>query len=324
VVAVILCYAFGALVWLDQIQIAVALAITTAVLLHFKTELHGFTERLAAHDVSMVLQFAVLAFIVLPLLPDAGYGPYRALNPHNVWMMVVLVSGLGLAGYLALQVVGARSGLLLLGLFGGLVSSTATTVVYARQGGARTELAPISAAVIGLANLVVPARMLILAFVVAPGVALVLLPALGLAVAFGILPALSRLGTAVPRDDATVPRISNPTSLRVALGFGLLYAAVLALGAWVSNTAGDGGLLTVAAVSGLIDVDAITLSAMQLHHSGAVTERTAALAVVVAFVSASLFKLAVTAWSGGAALVRQAWVALSAPMAGAALGTLSF
>lgn len=321
VVAVILCYVFGAMVWLGELHLAVTLAIATTVLLHFKTELHGFTERLAPHDVSMVLQLAVLSFIVLPLLPDAGYGPYRALNPHNIWLMVVLVSGLGLGGYLALRVIGARRGLLLLGLFGGLVSSTATTFVYARQAAAREELGAVSAAVIALANLVVPMRLLILVLVVAPEIALKLLPALGLAVAFGVYPALSKLGTAIPRDDATVPGMSNPASLRVALGFGLLYAAVLLLAAWVSNEAGERGLLVVAAVSGLVDVDAITLSSLQLYNTGAVAELTAGWAVVVAFLTASIFKLSIVAWTGGSVLMRHTWLSVVAPMAGAMLGT---
>jgi uncharacterized membrane protein (DUF4010 family) len=300
----------------------VALAIATTALLHFKTELHGFTERLAPHDVSTLLQFAVLTFIVLPLLPDEGYGPYQALNPHNVWLMVVLISGLGLAGYLALHLVGARRGVLLIGLFGGLVSSTATTLVYARQAATRRELVTPGAAIIAISNLVVPVRLLILVLVAAPGIFLKMLPALGLAVAFGVYPALGKLRTAISHDDATVPAMANPTSLRVALGFGLLYAAVLVLGAWVSNEAGERGLLVVAAVSGLVDVDAISLSSMQLYNTGAVTELTAGWAVVVAFLTATIFKLSIVGWTGGSVLMRHTWLALVAPVAGAVLGTV--
>lgn len=322
VVAVVLCYAYGAMVWLGHLQLAVALAIATTVLLHFKTELHGFTERLAPHDVSTLLQFAVLTFIVLPLLPDEGYGPYRALNPHNVWLMVVLIAGLGLAGYLALHLVGARRGLLLIGLFGGLVSSTATTWVYARQAATRGELVTPSAAIIGISNLVVPVRLLILVLVAAPGLALKMLPVLGLAVALGVYPAFNRLRTATSHGDATLPAMTNPTSLRVALSFGLLYAVVLVLGAWVSHEAGERGLLAVAAVSGLVDVDAITLSSMQLYNTGAVTELTAGWAVVVAFLAATMFKLSIVGWVGGAALMRQTWLAVVVPVAGAVLGAV--
>jgi uncharacterized membrane protein (DUF4010 family) len=99
VIAVLLCYGFGVMVWYGHTQNAVGLAIASTVLLHFKTELHGFSDRLAPGDISSMLQFAVLSFIVLPLLPNRGYGPYQVLNPHHLWLMVVLISGVSLAGY---------------------------------------------------------------------------------------------------------------------------------------------------------------------------------------------------------------------------------
>lgn len=320
VIAVILCYCLGAMVWFGFSQLAVALAIAATVLLHFKTELHAFSEKLAPHDVSMMLQFAVLSFIVLPLLPDEGYGPYRALNPYHIWLMVVLVSGLGLAGYLALRLLGERRGLLMVGLFGGLVSSTATTLAHARQAAAHEQLGALSAAVIALSNLVVPVRLAVLAAVSAPGIVPALLPALGIGIACGLIPVAQRVRSVIVRDSLPVPEMSNPTSLPVALGFGALYAAILMLSAWLSAYAGEGGLLAVAAVSGLVDVDAITLSSLRLFHTEAVTANTAAAAIVVAFLTASLFKLVAIAWLGGIELTRQTWPSLIAPVAGTAAG----
>lgn len=320
VIAVILCYCLGAMVWFGFSQLAVALAIATTVLLHFKTELHAFSERLAPHDVSMVLQFAVLSFIVLPLLPDEGYGPYRALNPYHIWLMVVLVSGLGVAGYLALRLLGERRGLLMVGLFGGLVSSTATTLVHARQAAAHEQLSALSAAVIAISNLVVPARLAVLAAASAPGIIPALLPALGIGIACGLIPVAHKLRSAIAHNRPAVPEVTNPTSLPVALGFGGLYAAILLLSTWLSERAGEQGLLAMAAVSGLVDVDAITLSSLRLFHTGAVTANTAVAAIVVAFLMASLFKLVAIAWLGGLKLVRQTWLAVLAPVAGTAAG----
>jgi uncharacterized membrane protein (DUF4010 family) len=101
VIAVLLCYGFGVMVWYGHTQYAVGLAIAATVLLHFKTELHGFSDRLVPDDISSMLQFSVPTFIVLPLLPNRGYGPYQVqvFNPHHLWLMVVLISGVSLAGY---------------------------------------------------------------------------------------------------------------------------------------------------------------------------------------------------------------------------------
>ena len=324
VIAVVLCYSLGAMVWLGFTQLAVAVAIGATMLLHFKAELHAFSEKLAPHDVSMVLQFAVITFIVLPWLPDEGYGPYSALNPHNIWLMVVLVAGLGVAGYFALRLFGARRGLLMVGLFGGMVSSTATALVHARQARANARACASSAAVIALSNLVVPTRLCILAAVSAPGIVPHLLPALALGIACGVPAVVQRYRDAVGDESAAMPQFANPASLPVALGFGVLYAGVLLLAAWLSEYAGKAGLLALAAVSGLVDVDAITLSSLRLFDTGALTAQVAALTIGCAFLGATIFKLATVTWVGGLALARQTLLALAAPVAGTALGLWLF
>jgi len=185
VIALLLCFGLGVMVWHDRSQLAVSVAIVATLLLHFKTELHGLSARLSRQDVASILQFAVLTFIILPLLPDRGIGPYRVLNPHHVWLMVVLVSGVSLIGYLALRLAGTQRSLLLVGAFGGLVSSTATTLVYAREAHARPAMLPIGGAIIVIANLVVLVRLAVMSAVVAPGALLVLLPVLGTGLALG-------------------------------------------------------------------------------------------------------------------------------------------
>ena len=117
--AMLVCYGLGVLCWYGEIRLAVMLGIASTVLLYFKTELHGITQNLTRRDLISILQFAVLSLIVLPLLPNRGYGPYAALNPHQIWWMVVLISGLSLAGYAALRLVGQQRGAIVLGLLGG-------------------------------------------------------------------------------------------------------------------------------------------------------------------------------------------------------------
>ncbi len=322
VIAVLLCYCFGVMIWHQQTQIAVALAIVTTILLHFKTELHGISARLAPEDIASILQFAVLTFIVLPLLPDHGYGPYAAINPYHVWLMVVLVSGVSLVGYLALRFASEERGALLTGLLGGLVSSTATTLVYARQVRRDAGAIGLSSVIIVIANLVVLARVAVIV-----GVAdVTLLGALAPVLLGGVL--LGVVGVLFLRREQTStaargPALVNPTQLKVALGFGLMYASVLLVSAWMSTNAGALGLYAVAFASGLTDVDAITLSSVQLSKLGKIAATQAVAAIVLAIIANMLLKAGLILAVGGVALARRCVLPLVFMSGGVILGFMS-
>jgi uncharacterized membrane protein (DUF4010 family) len=302
VIAVLVTYCLGVMVWYGYGQVAAMLAIITTILLYFKAELHGVTHGLTRTDLVSIFQFAVLSVIILPILPDTNYGPLGTLNPHQTWLMVVLVSGVSLAGYLALRIVGERYGAPLLGLLGGLVSSTATTVVYSRNGRAHPEVGKIAVIVILLANLVVLVRLMLVTAVVAIDVLPVLATVLGTGLAFGLAGTFSFWRRREATTGTPMPEISNPTELRTALSFGALYALVLLLAAWLSDLAGAGGLYLVALVSGLTDVDAITLSSLRLHELGSLTKNQAVTAIGIALLSNITFKLGIVFTIGGPAL----------------------
>jgi uncharacterized membrane protein (DUF4010 family) len=324
IVALLLCYGLGLMVWYERGQLAVAIAIVATLLLQFKTELHGVTAKLSQRDVTSILQFAVLTFIILPLLPNERIGPYSVLNPYHVWLMVVLVSGLSLAGYLALRLVGAGRSVLLAGLAGGLVSSTATTLVYSRHAADLPSLVPIGSTIVVIANLVVFVRLAVIGMVVAPSLTEFLLPVLASGILSGLVAlTLQGRGTA-PASGFEMAALENPTNLRVALGFGLLYGLILLASAWTSERAGSAGLYWIAAVSGLAHVDAIALSSFALFNTGQVSARVAVAAVVVAFLSATLFKLATLAFVGGRDMVKRCAPALAAALVGVAAGLALF
>jgi uncharacterized membrane protein (DUF4010 family) len=324
VIAVLLCYGLGVMVWHDRSQLAVSVAIVATLLLHFKTELHGLSARLSRQDVASILQFAVLTFVILPLLPDRGFGPYQVLNPHHVWLMVVLVSGVSLIGYLALRLVGTKRSLLLVGAFGGLVSSTATTLVYAREAGARAAMLPVAGIIIVVANLMVLVRLAVVSIVVAPGALSVLLPVLAAGLVLGAALLARRYRDTLAAPELAAPQLSNPTSLRVAVGFGALYAVVLFVSAWLSERAGAGGLYAVAVVSGFVDVDAITLSSLSLFNAGSIGAGVAVVAVGLAFLAAAAFKLLLLGFLGGRAMLAQYGPLVAAPAVGVAAGLLLF
>ena len=322
VVALMFCYGLGAAVWYGHSTLAVMLAIASTALLYFKTELHGFTHNLTRRDLISILQFAVLSFVVLPILPDRSFGPYAALNPHQIWWMVVLISGVSLAGYAALRLVGARHGATLIGVFGGLASSTATTLAFARHARGRAELAGTATVVVLLANLMVMLRLSVLTLVVAPGLA----PRLSLVMGCGLLFGLAVTGWGWRRlngrGELPLPEVTNPTELRTALAFALLYPLVLMGSAWLHDVAGSKGLYLVALVSGLTDVDAVTLSSLRLFTVNELSATLAVASIALAVIANLAFKIGLVLIVGGGTLARRAIPGLIAIGAGLAVGLL--
>lgn len=304
VVALLVCYVLGAMVWYGHETSAIMLAIATTVLLYFKAELHGISKSLTAVDLISMLQFSVLALVILPILPDRNFGPYDALNPRNIWLMVVLICGVSLAGYAALRIVGARHGAALIGMFGGLVSSTATTMIFARH--ARTEAAFLRTAmvVILLANLVVLVRLSVVSFIVSPALFLPLVTVMAGGLLLGILATTWGWRQLESGDTLPMPEVTNPTELKTAISFGVLYAVVLVLAAWLQDIAGSRGLYVLALASGLTDVDAITLSSLRMFGMERLSAAQAVTAITLATLSNLAFKAGLVVTIGGGRLAR--------------------
>jgi len=320
--AIIVTYGLGAAVWFGYATLAVMLAITTTILLYFKAELRDLSERLTARDINSILQFAVLSLVILPILPNHDFGPYNAINPRQVWWMVVLISGLALAGYMALRVIGARHGAAVLGIFGGLASSTATTMMFSRHAAAHGDLVRMSAIVILIANVMVMIRLGLVAAVVAPN----LVTPVAIVFACGIVPGVAMalygwkaLGAA---GELPMPEVKNPTELKIALSFGLLYALVLLASSWLQDIAGDKGLFIVALASGLTDADASVLSTLRLFNLETIPGSQAVIAVTLALMANLVFKIGLVLSIGGGKLARHALPGLLAIGGGMALGLL--
>lgn len=290
VIAMILTGCLGMLCGLEQERLAVALGIVIVSLLYFKGELRGIAGRIGRADLIPVLQFGALTFIVLPLLPDHAYGPYGSFNPREIWLNIVLVSGVGLAGYLTLQFAGQRFGMPLAAIAGGLVSSTATTLVFARSSNASQGSASIRSMMVMLANLTMLIRLSIMAAIVRPDLLLAIVPVLGSAAAAGLLWAAWLQRRIAQAGTIPVPVVQNPTQLRVALLFGLAYGVVSLLAAWGAAQVGDSALYVVAAISGLTDVDAIALSVFRLEAAGKLNAGAAMMAIAIGVIANLAFK----------------------------------
>lgn len=324
VVALMVSYCLGAAVWFGYGTLAVMLGIASTALLYFKAELHGFTESLSSRDLISILQFAVLSFVILPILPDHDFGPYGALNPHQIWWMVVLISGVSLAGYAALRIAGGRHGAALVGFFGGLVSSTATTMIFARHTRTEAELARTATLVILVANLVLMLRLELIATVVAPAISLPLAAVLGTGFVLGLGFTLYGWRTLTARASLPIPEVSNPTEIRVALTFGLVYGLILLAAAWLEDLIGNRGVYAVALASGLTDVDAITLSTLRLYTLGKLDANATVTTIALANLSNLAFKSGLIVVIGGGILARRVLPGLAAIALGLVMALIFF
>jgi uncharacterized membrane protein (DUF4010 family) len=323
VIAGLITFGLGYALWLGHPLLPAALAVAIAAILYFREQLRQMPKQLTDMDIRSFFQFAAVAFILLPLLPDATYGPYAVFNPYQTGWLVVLISGISLAGYVSLRCMDGKAGLLIIGLFGGLVSTTATTLVYARHSKNIRHFSPAASVIILLSHIVLFIRVGIVVAVVEPSMLLPMLPWLiGGAVVGG-----SYVGwwyrrtvsahTALPELD-----IRNPAELKTALGFAVGFAVVLLLASWMNDTFSDTGVYVVAFISGLTDLDAITISNLKMVSTQTLSAPVATMAVVIAYVANLLFKYTIVLTVGSKAMRFPVAMGFAAFLGGIALGVV--
>jgi uncharacterized membrane protein (DUF4010 family) len=314
-VAALVTYACGVLLTTEYQPAAIVIGALTAVLLHLKQPMHAFAGRLSENDVQGIMRFAIVSLIVLPLVPDRDFGPYGVLNPREVWWMVVLIVGIGLAGYVSYRLFSGRAGTVLAGILGGLVSSTATTVAYARRVKENANAAALAAVVIVIASTIAAARVIVEVGVVAPRTLREIGPPLGVLFVWMALIAFVMVRVAHEDGDA-MPEPSNPAELRSALLFAGLYALVKLAAAAAKDYFGDRALYAVAFISGFVDVDAITLSTAQLADDERVSTGTAWRLIVIATLTNLAFKTGIATLLGSARLLARLAIPVGASIAG--------
>ena len=323
-VAALVVYLLGGATLFGHPEIAVALAIVTSALLAFKQPLHGAVGKLGTDDIYAGLTLLIATFIVLPLLPDRPIDPWGALNPYKLWWLVILISGLSLVGYVAVRWLGPQRGTSLTGFFGGLVSSTAVTLSFARRSREEPALAAAIATGLLLAWGTMSGRVIVEVAIVNRGllrgvaVPIVAMGVVGLAAAawfYYRAGAGHRARAKAEADAARNVPLTNPFSLYSAVKFGLFFAAVLLVVKLVQDyAAGAAGFYAVSALAGATDVDAITLSMATYAKNGGSPE--------IAVTSIVIAALANTAVKAGMVLVLGASV-LRGRIAAAAGGILA-
>lgn len=300
-VAMLITFLLGSLAVAGHPPLAAAGAVAVALLLSLKRVLHGALQQLSEEELSGTLKLLFISLVLLPALPNQGYGPWQAFNPYVIWWMVVLIAAIGFAAYIAIRLVGTRHGLLITALLGGIVSSTAMTVTLARLAEGRRLNALLACGLLATSALMFP-RVLLEVGLVNPGLLPQLIwPLLGatLIYAGGAWLYYRRADTEVA-DSADAP-LKNPFELAPALRFAALLALILLLVEAAQAWFGDRGVYAVALLSGLADVDAITLS-LARSAQGELGNEVAVRGIFLAALSNSLVKAFLVVLIGGRAL----------------------
>lgn len=317
-VAQLLTFGFGVLAVRGDMAVAAAGGVATLALLSFKRPIHQWVEALQEVELLATVKLLVIAVILLPLLPDKGYGPGDMINPYKVWLMVVLISGISFIGYFAIKIAGARIGTSLTALFGGITSSTAVTISFARLGKANPSMQRVLASGVALASGVMFLRILLIVWVVNPKFDLFMVPPLAAMAGVSFLGALllwfDRRGGGGPAEM----QIKNPFELGMAIKLSIFLTAVLALSRLARDWLGDAGLYALSAVSGLADVDAISLSMARLARDHDQWQVAQASILIAAMVN-TLVKGGFATWLCGQQLALRSWLVLVPSIAAGAL-----
>ncbi|MGZ8928960.1 MAG: MgtC/SapB family protein [Methylobacter sp.] len=268
-VASMITFTLGALTVFGHIALAAASAVVITSLLGFKPLLHSWMKKLEQEELDATLKLLLISVVVLPILPDRNYGPLAAVNPYQIWWMVVLIAGISYLGYFAVKIVGNQYGPILTGALGGLVSSTAVTLNLSRLSKQYPNIENVLAGGILTACATMFIRTLLLTSVMNPKLSLALLPALLIMSAFTYFVAflLWRSGRGFRTDEEI--KLENPFQLGMALKFGAFLVVIMWLSKLLNVYFGDMGNYFLAATSGMADVDPITLLMSQMSRDGA-------------------------------------------------------
>ncbi len=301
-VAMLLMYAIGVLCGIGPLWLASAAAGILVIVLQLKLELHGLAKHFSQHEITAIMQFVLISLVILPVVPNQTFGPFDVLNPYEIWLMVILIVAISLAGYIVYKFFGHRAGTLLGGILGGLVSSTATTVTFSKRSKISVHDIAHNAIIIALAWSTLYVRLIVEIMVAAPGFTSIIVPLMSLA-AVSFFTTFVLINHAKDKK-ATMPVLTNPSELKTALVFAVLFAVILFASAAAKHYFGNKGLMVTAFLSGLTDLDAITLTTSRLVHAGKLLQQEALSVILVANISNLLFKAGVAGVMGGKRLLK--------------------
>lgn len=291
VVSLLVTFVLGSLAVSGEPVLAAAAAVITAVVLDNKKELHEALQKLQEYELDAALRLMLISIVMLPLLPNQSYGPWQALNPYEIWWMVVLIASISFLGYFAIKIGGAKRGVLFTSVFAGFSSSTALTLQFSNLSRDQPTISPLLASGILLCCGTMFPRLLIVASLINTELTPILWPVIAVMMIGLYIPAwFIWRSTDVDFNEDQSASHKNPLALQSALWFGVILAIIMLLAHALSDWFGQAGTLALSAVSGITDVDAITLAlGRQSTHS--LDAYTAAMGIIIAASVNTLVKM---------------------------------
>jgi uncharacterized membrane protein (DUF4010 family) len=297
VVAGMLTFLLGAMSVTGEVRIAIACAVAMTVLLALREQLHRWVASLTWEEIRAVLILLAMTFLLLPLLPNRAIDPWNSINPYEIWLLAILIAAISFGGYVAVRVLGDRLGVVVTAIAGGLASSTITTLTLARLARDQPAASRFLSAGILIAGAVMIIRVTIVAVALNKALFAPLLPPLATAAAIIAAGAGILLFRSTERKSPDL-RIQNPLAMGTVLKLSAFIAVVMLAAELLRRTYGSAGVLIVAAISGVADVDAVTISMARIGGN-TIDLLTAAHAIVVAVMVNTVSKAALAFWTGG-------------------------
>lgn len=298
-VAELAAFAFGAMAAMGEGAAAAAGGVVATALLGAKDTLHGWLRNLERLELRAAIKLLLISVVLLPVLPNHGYGPEEVLNPYKLWLLVVMVAGISFIGYFAIKIAGPRIGSLLTSVFGGLASSTALTVSFARMGRTSPGMQPMLAAGVILANTTMYARLWLIIYLLNRGMGERLALPLGCMAVAGLLSTWLLWRVREEEGKPGAMGLSNPFELGMAVKFAALLAVVMLASKLLQSWGGSAGLYLLAAGAGLADVDAVALSMAQMGGRSVGLTVGATAVTIAAFVNTGVKAALVSGLCGG-------------------------
>jgi len=295
-VAAILVYIVGILCGMEKFVLATVIALVVLSILHFKAPLHRWAKHLKNEEIVSAIQFIVIAFVVLPLLPNQEFGPFGFFNPYIVWLMVVFISAISFVSYIAIKLFGAKRGIGVTGFLAGFISSTALVLSFSGESKRNKGIVNPYVLAVVVASSAMFFRVLLEVSVLSPELLNMLLIPLVVMGSVGILSVLFlwvRKDKSSEKVERSMLKVKSPFSIKPALKFGAFFAAISLLTKLGSEYMGDSGLYLSSFISGIMDVDAITVNMAEDFVANKVTESVAVVAIIIASMTNTFAKGAI-------------------------------
>lgn len=308
-VTMLLTFILGSLVVLDHINLGVSSAVVIVLLLRFKSVLHAWLRKLGEQELHAAIQLLLISVVLLPVLPDQGYGPWQAFNPYEAWWMVVLIASISFVGYFSMKGSGAEKGVILTALAGGLVSSTALTLHFSRLYQKQPVMQRILASGILLACAMMFPRMLLVASLINPALFTAMIVPMAIMTLLIFFCAALIWHKNGHKAAENISHLVSPLELKSALFFGVLLVLVLLLGKAAVHYYGETGVYMLAFLSGIADVDPINLTLSKMSRADLSLD-VAVSGIVIAASTNTLVKAGLAVIVGGKNMALQVFLPL--------------